>query len=166
VLKQDVLSAVFEVCVHTAYSHVSASLLSFSVTSFFTILRSKWVYPVLTSKIFGLHRGRKGKGTHFRHPTGPAHPSHPRTTLQFYRIAIPTQKISVFHHNKTAVKSRIPPIVIYSSLNNHSATLQTVNEKQDTSVDVKSKSHRLLLYMKSVRNYNVLSVEIQTAKLA
>jgi hypothetical protein len=32
---------------------------------------------------------------------------------------------------------RIPPIVIYSYLNNHSATLKQVNDKLSTPVDVK-----------------------------
>jgi hypothetical protein len=35
-------------------------------------------------------------------------------------------------------KSRIPPIVIYSYLNNHSATLKKINETLSTPVDVKS----------------------------
>jgi len=42
-------------------------------------------------------------------------------------------------------KSSIPPTAICSYLNNHSATLQQVNEKLATPVDVKSKSHWLLL---------------------
>ena len=61
---------------------------------------------------------------------------------------------------------RIPPIVIYSYLNNHSATLKQVNEKLITSADVKSKANRLLLYTKSTQDYNTLLAEIQSAKLA
>jgi len=61
---------------------------------------------------------------------------------------------------------RIPPIVIYSYLNNHSATLKQVNEKLTTPVDVKSKANRLLLYTKSTQDYNILLSEIQSAKLA
>jgi hypothetical protein len=34
-------------------------------------------------------------------------------------------------------RARIPPIVIYSYLNNHSATLKQVNDKLSTPVDVK-----------------------------
>jgi len=41
-----------------------------------------------------------------------------------------------------------------------------VNKKLATPVDVKSKSQRLLLYKKSVTDYNVLLTEIQTSKLA
>jgi len=63
-------------------------------------------------------------------------------------------------------KSRIPPTVIYSYFNIHSATLKKVHEKLATPVDVKSKSHRLLLCKKSVTEYNVLLAEIQTTKLA
>ena len=44
-----------------------------------------------------------------------------------------------------SLKSSIPPTVISSYLNNHSATLKQVNEKPATPVDVKSKSHRLPL---------------------
>jgi hypothetical protein len=62
--------------------------------------------------------------------------------------------------------TRIPPIVIYSSLNNHSATLKQVNEKLTTLDDVKSKANRLLLHTKSSHNYNIVLTEIQAAKLA
>ena len=61
---------------------------------------------------------------------------------------------------------RIPPIVIYSLLNNHSSTLQQVNDKLTTPVDVKSKTDRLLLYTKSSADYNILLSEIKSAKLA
>ena len=114
-MKQDVFSAVFV----PAYSRVSASFLSFSVTSFVTLLRSTWVYPVLTSKIFALHLGQNGKGTHFRNPTWPAHPSRPRTTLHFCRIVSPTQKISVFHHKKQ-------PLSPESHLLSSTVTLTTI----------------------------------------
>jgi hypothetical protein len=63
-------------------------------------------------------------------------------------------------------QARIPPIVIYSYLNNHSATLKQVNDKLSNPVDVKSKSNRLLLYAKSSQDYNMLLTEIRTAKLA
>ena len=102
-----------------AYSRMSASLLSFSVIFFFTLLRSTCVYPVLTRKNFSLHRGRNAKEAHFRHPTGPAHPSRPRTSLQFCRIMSPTQKISVFHHNQTDVSTR-------SHLLSSKGTLRTI----------------------------------------
>jgi hypothetical protein len=61
---------------------------------------------------------------------------------------------------------RIPPIIIYSYLNNHSTTLKQVNEKLTTLVDVKSKANRLLLYTKSSHNYNSLLTKIQAAELA
>jgi hypothetical protein len=61
--------------------------------------------------------------------------------------------------------SGTPPIVIYSYLNIHSISLKKVNEKLATPVYVKSISHILLLYTKSVTDYNVLLAEIQTTKL-
>jgi len=61
---------------------------------------------------------------------------------------------------------RIPPIVLYSLLNNHSTTLKQLNEKLTTPVDVKSKTDRLLLYTKSSSDYNILLSEIKSAKLA
>ena len=61
---------------------------------------------------------------------------------------------------------RIPPIVIYSLLNNHSAKLKRVNEQLTTPVDVKSKADRLLLYTKSPTDYKILLAEIQSPKLA
>ena len=79
-------------------------------------------------------------------------PSRPRTSLPFCHTS-PTQKLLATHHNQAAIKSRIPPIVIYSYLSNHSATLKKVNEKLPTPVDVKSKSPRLLLYAKPVTDY-------------
>jgi len=62
-------------------------------------------------------------------------------------------------------QTRIPPIVIYSYLNNHSATVKPVNEKLTTPVDVKSKANRLLLYTKFSHVY-ILLTEIRAAKLA
>jgi hypothetical protein len=63
-------------------------------------------------------------------------------------------------------QARIPPIVIYSYLNNHSTTMKQVNQKLSNPADVKSKSNRLLLYTKSSQDYNILLTEIRTAKLA
>ena len=57
-------------------------------------------------------------------------------------------------------KTSIPPIVIYSLLNNHSDTLKRLNEKLTTPVDVKYKTDRLLLYTKSSTDFNVLLSEI------
>jgi hypothetical protein len=62
--------------------------------------------------------------------------------------------------------TRIPPIVIYGYLNNHSSTLKQVNEKLTTPVEVKYKTNRLLLYTQSSHDYNILLTEIQTANLA
>jgi hypothetical protein len=61
---------------------------------------------------------------------------------------------------------RIPPIVIYSLLNNHSSTLKQVNKRLTAPVDVKSKTDRLLLYTKSSSDYNILLSEIKSANLA
>ena len=60
----------------------------------------------------------------------------------------------------------IPPIVIYSLLNNHSSTLKEVNDKLTTPVHVKSTMDRLLPYTKSSADYNILLSEIKSAKLA
>jgi len=56
--------------------------------------------------------------------------------------------------------------VIYSLLNNHSATPKRVNEQLTTPVDVKSKADRLLLYTKFPTDYKIVLAEIQSAKLA
>ena len=68
-------------------------------------------------------------------------------------------------HQSTDRRSKIPPIVIYSLLNNHSATLQQVNTKLTCPVEVKTKPNRLLLCTKSTQDYNPVLSEIQTAKL-
>ena len=62
--------------------------------------------------------------------------------------------------------SRIPPIVLYSFLDNHSATLKKVNEKLSTPVVVKTKTDRLLLYTKTSSDYSILLTEIKSANLA
>ena len=63
-------------------------------------------------------------------------------------------------------KPRIPPIVVYSLFNNHTTTLQQVNEKLTTPVEVKTKADRLLLYTKSTTDYSTLLSEIKSANVA
>jgi hypothetical protein len=63
-------------------------------------------------------------------------------------------------------KERVPPIVIYSYLNNHTQTLKTLNEKLSSPVEIKTKQNRLLLFTKNEIDYEVLLREIQQAKLA
>ena len=63
-------------------------------------------------------------------------------------------------------KERIPPIVIYSYLSNHSQTLKGLNDKLSCPVVVKTKPNRLLLYTKTVPDYELLLREIKTADLA
>jgi hypothetical protein len=69
------------------------------------------------------------------------------------------------HPQPSDRQPRIPPIVIYSFLTNHSSTLQKVNNKLSAPVEVKTKSNRLLLYTKSTQDYNTALSEIQAAKL-
>jgi hypothetical protein len=59
---------------------------------------------------------------------------------------------------------RILPIVIYNFLTNHSLTLQKVNNKLSAPVEVKTKLNRLLLYTKTMQDYNTVLSEIQAAK--
>jgi hypothetical protein len=63
-------------------------------------------------------------------------------------------------------KERIPPIVLYSYLNNHSQTLKTLNDKLSKQIDIKTKTNRLLLLTKTVQDYEILLREIKTANLA
>jgi hypothetical protein len=63
-------------------------------------------------------------------------------------------------------KERIPPIVLYSYLTNHSQILKTLNEKLNSPVEIKTKTNRLLLYTKTVTDYELVLHEIKTAKLA
>ena len=76
-VKQDVFSAVLEVCILTYLQLYKCKfvIFSYSVTFFISFSRSIWVYPVLTCKIFTLHRGWNVKRADFIYPTGPAHPS-------------------------------------------------------------------------------------------
>jgi hypothetical protein len=63
-------------------------------------------------------------------------------------------------------KERIPPIVLYSHLTNHSQTLKTLKDKLNSPVEIKTKTDRLLLYIKTVNDYELVLHEIKTAKLA
>ena len=55
----------------------------------------------------------------------------------------------VFNQQTTDKPPRIPPIVLYSFLTNHSDTLRKVNSKLSSPVEVKTKNNRLLLFTKS-----------------
>jgi hypothetical protein len=63
-------------------------------------------------------------------------------------------------------KERIPQIVLYSYLNNHSQTLKTLNDKLSSPFDVKTKTDRLLLYTKTEADYEIILREIKQAQLA
>ena len=62
-------------------------------------------------------------------------------------------------------KERIPPVVVYSYLPNHTNTLRKLNEKLQAPVEVKTKQNRLLLYTKTENDYEMILGEIQKAKL-
>jgi len=85
----------------------------------------------------------------------PTVPSEATTSfLSPNQFAVLSDSVSDIDENGTPSQSntcpaRIPPIVIYSYLNNHSSTLKQVKEKLTTPVDVKSKANQLLLYTKS-----------------
>jgi hypothetical protein len=70
-----------------------------------------------------------------------------------------------YHPQPSDRQPRIPPIVIYSFLTNHSSTLQKVNNKLSAPVEVKTKLNRLLLYTKTTQDYSTVLSEIQAAKL-
>ena len=55
---------------------------------------------------------------------------------------------------------------MYSYLTHHSATINAVNEKLTTPVEVKTKQNRLLLYTKSESDYKILLKEIRDANIA
>ena len=99
-------------------------------------------------------------------------PNEATTSFQLpNQFAVLSESKSELEENGTPLPTnsrpnRIPPIVIYSYLNNHSSTLKQVNEKLTAPVDVKSKTNWLLLYTKSSHDYNILLSEIRTAKLA
>jgi hypothetical protein len=63
-------------------------------------------------------------------------------------------------------KEQIAPIVLYRYLNSHYQTLNALNDKLSSAVDVKSKTNRLLLYTKTEVYYEILLREIKQAQLA
>ena len=69
------------------------------------------------------------------------------------------------HTQTTEKPQRIPPIVVYSLLHNHTSTLKKVNEKLLQPVIVKAKPDRLLMYTKSPTDYSTLLTEIKSANL-
>jgi hypothetical protein len=69
------------------------------------------------------------------------------------------------HLQSNDCQPRIPPIVIYSFLTNHSSTLQQVNNKLSAPVEVKTKPNMLLLFTKTTQDYKTVLSEIQSAKL-
>jgi hypothetical protein len=75
-----------------------------------------------------------------------------------------TETEELNYHPQTRDQPRIPPIVIYSFLANHSIP-QKVNNKLPAHVEVKTKSNRFLLYTKSTKDYNTVLSEIQAATL-
>jgi hypothetical protein len=69
------------------------------------------------------------------------------------------------HPQPSDRQPRIPLIVLYSFLKNHSSTLQQVSNKLSAPVEVKTKSNRPLLYAKMTQDYETVSSEIQAANL-
>ena len=108
-----------------------------------------------------------------RGPLLAPHTSSPSTSTSFCspnRFAVLSDSESeqdepVFNQQTTDKPPRIPPIVLYSFLTNHSDTLRKVNSKLSSPVEVKTKNNRLLLFTKSAQDYNIVLSEIQTAKL-
>jgi PAX-interacting protein 1 len=93
------------------------------------------------------------------------------TFVSHNQFSVLSDSESDFEEKSTPLQStvhstRIPPIVVYSLLTNHSSTLSQVNQKLTSPVEVKSKTNRLLLYTKSSSDYKILLSEIQAASLA
>jgi hypothetical protein len=66
----------------------------------------------------------------------------------------------------TDKKNRIPPVVIYSYLNNHTQILKQLHEKMTSPIEIKAKQNKLVLYAKTESDYELLLREIQQAKIA
>lgn len=78
-VKQDVFSAVLEVCILTYLQLCECKfVIIFLFCDFFHFLLAvNMSLSDADTKIFALHRGRNGKGAHFIHPTRLAYPSRP-----------------------------------------------------------------------------------------
>ena len=63
-------------------------------------------------------------------------------------------------------KKRIPPIVLYSFLSNHTQTLKSLNDKLTSPVDKKTKTNRLLLHTQTEKDYENLLREVKQAQLS
>lgn len=63
-------------------------------------------------------------------------------------------------------KKRIPRIVLYSFLSNHTQTLKSLNDKLTSPVEIKTKTNRFLLYIQTEKDYETLLREVKQANLA
>ena len=63
------------------------------------------------------------------------------------------------------VKQKIPPIVIYEYLTNHTMSISSINDKLKQSLQVKYKQNRLILYTKSIDDYNIVFDEVQKSQI-
>jgi hypothetical protein len=61
---------------------------------------------------------------------------------------------------------KMPPIVLYSFLSNHSQTIKSLNEKLSSPVEIKTKDNIMLLYTRSETDYEILLRDIKQANLA
>lgn len=62
-------------------------------------------------------------------------------------------------------KSKVPPVVLYSYITNHSTSLKTINQKLSAPLEVKTKKDRLILYPKTSDDYNLLLNEVKSTNL-
>jgi hypothetical protein len=144
-VKKDVLSAVIEVCVRTCLQSCECKFVILSWDFFCYPLAVNMSLSHVDTQDFRPAPKLKCK-------RGPLQSSNRASSsfMSLNQFAVlldsesDTEDIGV-QPQPNSPKSRIPSIVIYSYLNNHSATLKQVNEKLATLIDVKSKSHTLLL---------------------
>ena len=143
-MKQDVLSAVFEICVLTCIRSCECKFVILFWDFFHYPLVVNMSLSCVDMQDFRPAPRPKCKRAPLQSSNG-ARSSF--TSLNQFAVLsdseCDTEDIGV-PPQPNSHKSSIPPTVICSYLNNHSAALQQVNEKLAPLVDVKSKSHCLL----------------------
>ena len=65
----------------------------------------------------------------------------------------------------TKGKVKIPPIVVYSHVQEHMKTLNLIKENMKSDFDIKAKNNRIIVYTKNEEDYNTFLKETKVAKV-
>ena len=67
--------------------------------------------------------------------------------------------------NATTGKVKIPPIVVYSHVQNHMKTLDLIKASMKADFDIKAKNNRIIVYTKNKEDYHTFIEKIKTSNV-